>query len=183
MALGRGTGRPFGRAFLRALQDAGNPRPSYRAKTWVGQLRQLMGTEAGYRAMGDAGVSANRRTLTQWLNLDHAPSKRNQSAIHEAYTAMQRGKFPRVRNVIIEISGVVRTGRDQRTRGDGYHAPLRVDGTHGHWDRIEDWWESGSDDYDELGFYVAEDLVAEDLGDGTEGGWEFPSGTYTVIIR
>lgn len=134
--------------------------------------------------MNSAGVHANRRTLTGWLNLDHAPSRANQRAIHEAYTAMQRGKFPRIRNVQIDISGIVVTGRDVRDRGDGWNAPLRINAGHGDWDRIEEWWESGSTDWSYLAYLVADDLIAADIGEGTDGGWELPGpGSYTVEIR
>ena len=81
-----------------------------------------------------------------------------------------------------EISGVVRTGNDERTRGTRDAAPLRIDGTRGHWEEIEELWLAGDLTDDEFEDHFVDDVIVEDIGEGTDG-WEFPGASYTVEVR
>lgn len=168
---------------MNAIVNLGSPRTSYRATTWVGQFRQLFSTRAGYEAMRTAGVQANARTLNAWLDVQRSPSAANKAAIARAYNLMQRGFFPRLQlqPAEMKITGLVKTGDDERFRGAGNQNPLLIDLRFADWRRIEHWWNTGGD-YDELDEYIAEDVIAADIGDGTEGGWEFPGSFYSVSI-
>lgn len=64
------------------------PKKTYRAKGWHAQFRQLTGTKKGREALGEAGVSANKRTQARWLSGGEA-SKGNRAAISRAYEAMR----------------------------------------------------------------------------------------------
>lgn len=194
MAETTGGGGSLAAAFREALSKVslGRPRESYTAAGWHAQVRQLTGTERGYQAMSEAGVHATRRTLTAWLSEERAPSKANREAISRAYEAMRRGGIPDwVKRGDLEVTGRVKTGRDDRDRGQAGAAPFRVDlgagnepritlGEPGrtHWEAIERAIEDGADD-DELeeliGDLIAEDVTPSDL-------WEFPGSSYGVVI-
>ncbi|MFD5483037.1 hypothetical protein [Streptomyces hawaiiensis] len=81
-----------------------------------------------------------------------------------------------------EISGVVKTGDDERTRGTPDAAPLRIDGSRGHWDEIEELWLAGELTDDEFEDHFIDDVIVEDIGEGTDG-WEFPGASYSVEVR
>ncbi|SED61940.1 hypothetical protein [Streptomyces sp. Ag109_O5-10] len=81
-----------------------------------------------------------------------------------------------------EISGVVKTGDDERTRGTVDAAPLRIDGGRGHWDEIEGLWLTGELTDDEFEDHFIDDGIVEDIGEGTDG-WEFPGASYAVELR
>ncbi|MFJ3339161.1 hypothetical protein [Streptomyces sp. NPDC086766] len=77
-----------------------------------------------------------------------------------------------------EISGVVKTGDDERTRGTVDAAPLRIDGSRGNWDEIEELWLVGELTDDEFEDHFIDDVIVEDIGEGTDG-WEFPGASYS----
>ncbi|MGW3312977.1 hypothetical protein ACWDG9_41100 [Streptomyces sp. NPDC001073] len=81
-----------------------------------------------------------------------------------------------------EISGVVRTGNDERTRGTRDAAPLRIDGMRGNWEEIEELWLAGGLTDDEFEDHFVDEVIVEDIGEGTDG-WEFPGASYTVEVR
>ncbi|WP_328777921.1 hypothetical protein OHQ89_00720 [Streptomyces canus] len=81
-----------------------------------------------------------------------------------------------------EISGVVQTGDDERTRGTVDAAPLRIEGTRGNWDEIEALWLAGELTDDEVEDHFVDDVIVEDIGEGTDG-WEFPGAAYSVEVR
>jgi hypothetical protein len=192
----RGSGDSFAAAFRNAVKSVslGAARPSYRAKSPRAQFRQLERTAAGRRALEAAGVGGNRRTRGAWLTGTRAPSKANAAAITRAYGAMQRGGIPDwVRNGRMDITGKVNHGgRDERDRGTGGAAPLRVNLSGGNagphdqgtypqdsiWDAIADHLDDDDDDLDEL---IGEELLPadDDLGGYS---WGFPGGGYTVVI-
>jgi hypothetical protein len=190
----RGQGGSLAAAFRNAVASVslGKPRESYQAKGWHAQVRQLMGTDKGYQAMGDAGAHATRRTLAGWLAQDHAPNKANRAAIDRAYRAMQRGGLPEwVKRADMKITGRVKTGPDERDRGSDGNAPLLVDLSAGnrsrlkhgepersHWDVIDDALAGDVDD-DDLDEMLS-DLIAEDIPPSDI--WEFPGGNYSVSI-
>lgn len=107
---------------------------------------------------------------------------------------MRQGGIPEwVKSGEMRITGQVAYGPDVRNRGEGGTAPLLVDlsqadqlgggGTirrdrRGHWQAIEEDWPDLDDD--ELEELIAEDLIAEDIGDGYP--WGFPGGAYSVTI-
>lgn len=192
-----GSGESFGAAVRSALSQVslGRARPSYRARSPVAQFRQLQRTTAGRRALGLAGVSPADRTARRWLTRSQAPSKANAVRIAQAYGAVQAGGIPDwVRSGRMQITGVVATGPDSRDRGTGGYAPLDIDlsnvdvlgggGTvrddgRGHWQAVEEDWPDLDDD--ELAELIAEDLIAEDIGEGS-GAWGFPGGFYSVTF-
>ncbi|MFJ3422022.1 hypothetical protein ACIPN8_37440 [Streptomyces sp. NPDC086082] len=61
-------------------------------------------------------------------------------------------------------------------------APLRIDGTRGHWEEIEELWLAGDLTDDEFEDHFVDDVIVEDIGEGTDG-WEFPGASYTVEVR
>jgi hypothetical protein len=192
----RGQGESFAAAFRAAVKavSLGPARASYRAKSPRAQFRQLERTAAGRRALELAGAGGNRRTRAAWLTGARTPSKANAAAIGRAYGAMQLGGIPEwVRGGKMEIRGRVNHGgRDERDRGAGGSAPLRVNLAGGNgtphdsgaypqdsvWDAIRDHLD---DDDDDLGELIGEELLPadDDLGGYS---WGFPGGGYTVVI-
>ncbi|MER6533453.1 hypothetical protein ABT215_06470 [Streptomyces sp900105755] len=81
-----------------------------------------------------------------------------------------------------EISGVVKTGDDERTRGTVDAAPLRIDGGRGRRDETEGLWLTGELTDDEFEDHFIDDVIVEDIGEGTDG-WEFPGASYAVELR
>lgn len=164
-------------------------RESYRARSPLAQFKEMFGTERGYKAMSDAGVSGGTRTVGAWLSGEQAPSAANREAISRAYQAMRRGGTPEwVRNGEMKIDGRVGYGNDVRDRGSQGTAPLLVDlsakgdpGAGERWDSVDAAIADGASD-DDLEELVAEGLIAEDIGDSYP--WSFPGGGggYTVRI-
>lgn len=156
---------------------------SYTAKHWHAQFSQLTATHRGQQALEDAGLHVTTKTLVNWLSdAEYNVRRSYRDLIHTAYenTAIvpadpipahiKRGQY--------EISGVVKTGDNERTRGTPDANPLRIDGSRGHWDEIEELWLAG----DEFEDHFIDDVIVEDIGEGTDG-WEFPGASYSVEVR
>ena len=181
-----GAGSSFGGAIRNLLGKVsmGAARGSYTRATTAGQFRQLFGSDRGYKALQDAGLDVKQaRTMAGWLDGSTHPNKANTSAINRAYEAMAKGGTPEwVRKGRMEISGQAGTGRDIRDRGSGGNAPLRIDmsqASAGGWDRVDAAVaEGGDDDVEEV---FAEEVIAEDIGDGSDG-WAFPGASYIVSV-
>ena len=168
-----------GRAFINALAAAAGGtvgvRRSYTAKGWHTQISKLTSSPRGYLAAESAGLSVNHRTLVDWLAERREPSKANQARIAKAY-ALMAGRWPEeVEGREISITGVIKTGDDERTR------TLNIDTSSANWDRIKEDWESGEVDEDDFEDYLIEDVIEEDIGEGSDG-WSFPGSSYTVTI-
>lgn len=167
----------IGRAFINALAAAAGGtvgvRRSYTAKGWHAQISKLTSSPRGYLAAESAGLSVNQRTLVDWLAERREPSKANQARIAKAY-ALMAGRWPEeIEGREISITGAIETGDDRRTR------TLNIDTTSANWDRIKEAWESGEVDEDDFEDFLIEDVVEEDIGEGS-GGWNFPGSGYTV---
>lgn len=174
-----GTGDSAGEAFINALAAAAGGavgvRRSYTAKGWHAQISKLTSSPRGYLAAQSAGLSVNQRTLVDWLAERREPSRANQALIAKAY-ALMAGRWPaEVQGREVSIRGVIKTGNDERTR------TLNLDSSSANWDRIKADWESGDVDPDNFEEYLIEDVIEEDIGEGSDG-WEFPGGSYTVTI-
>jgi hypothetical protein len=188
-----GHGGSFAEAFRDALDAAvraaggagGAPRSSYTARSPRAQYKHLASTARGRQALQDAGITAAPQTRRRWLTGRQNPGKANREAIAEAYRAMQRGGIPdSVRRRDFEIKGRVGTGSDIRDRGTRTHAPLRIRGRSGTWNRLDAIYRSG--EWDLLGDGGVEDLISEDLIEadiGGSDGWFFPGGSYTVTFK
>lgn len=181
-----GTGDSLGRALINAIAAAAGGtvgvRRSYTAKGWHAQISKITSSPRGYLAAEQAGLSVNHRTLVDWLAERREPSPANQRKISEAY-AIMAGKWPDgVERQDIEIHGVVKQNQDSRERGGGSgHAAFLIDGRAGRWERMKEAWEEGDPDPDDFEDWFIEDVIEEDIGEGTEP-WEFPGGSYTVVI-
>lgn len=185
MATSRGNGESLGRALVNALAAAAGGtigvRRSYTAVGWHAQISKLTSSPRGYLAAEAAGISVNHRTLVDWLAERREPNRENQEKIAKAYGIMA-GRWPsEVEGRSFEISGDVSTGGDTRTRGSAGHASLLIDSTPAHWSRMKNAWESGEVDPDDFEEWFIEDVIEEDIGEGSDG-WEFPGGSYTVVI-
>jgi hypothetical protein len=117
------------------------------------------------------------------------PSPANQAAINRAYQLLAGGIWdPAHESRLYEIKGWVQTGhganQDLRYRGipsgEDQSAPFRIDGSEGRWTRIREGYESGEIDEDRAEEWFVADVVDEDIGDGSSGGWEFPGASYSV---
>lgn len=157
-------------------------RRSYTATGWHAQISKLTSSPRGYQAAAAAGLSATARTLKGWLSQDVAPNAANQKKIAEAY-AIMAGRWPDgVERQEFQIHGVMKTGADSRERGGGSGtAAFTVDGGAGNWSRIKDAWNRGEVDEDDFEDWFVEDVIDEDIGETSEA-WEFPGGSYTVVI-
>ncbi|MGW0316549.1 hypothetical protein [Streptomyces flavidovirens] len=118
------------------------------------------------------------KTLGNWLSDPEYNIRRSyRDLIHTAYenvAVVPADPIPNhVKNGQFEISGVVRTGDDERHRGRPEAAPLRIDGRRGHWDEIEELWLAGELTDDEFEDHFVDDVIVEDIGEGTDG-WDFP---------
>ncbi|MER6210858.1 hypothetical protein [Streptomyces sp. NPDC001642] len=167
---------------------AGTSRPGPPDGRLSGQLfSQLTGTRRGYEALETAGLDVRSDTLFKWLSdPEHNVRRGYRDLIHTAYENIAivpadpipdhitRGQY--------EISGVVRTGNDERTRGTRDAAPLRIDGMRGNWEEIEELWLAGGLTDDEFEDHFVDEVIVEDIGEGTDG-WEFPGASYTVEVR
>ncbi|MCH0571870.1 hypothetical protein I3F60_21860 [Streptomyces sp. MUM 136J] len=190
MAGPTGHGGSLGAALGDLLRSQVTPRhrlSSYTAKHWHAQLSQLTATHRGYRALVDAGLRVTTRTLLNWLSDSKYTVRRSyRDLIHTAYEnaavvpaepipdPVKRGQF--------EISGLVKTGDDERERGNRRAAPLRIDGSRGDWDEIEELWLAGALTDDEFEDHFIDDIIVADIGEGTDG-WDFPGTTYAVEVR
>jgi hypothetical protein len=181
-----GRGDSLGRALVNALAAAAGGtvgvRKSYNAVGWHAQISKLTSSPRGYEAAAAAGLSATARTLKAWLAQDVEPNAANRAKIAEAY-AIMAGRWPDgIERQDVNIHGQVRTGNDSRERGGGSaSAPLLIDGRVGDWRRIKDAWNSGRVDADDFEDWFIEDVIEADIGEGSDE-WEFPGGSYMVVI-
>ena len=82
----------------------------------------------------------------------------------------------------INLHGQVRTGNDSRERGGSSpSAPFLIDGRAGDWRRIKEAWNAGDVNADDVEDLFIEDVIEADIGEGSDE-WEFPGGSYTVVI-
>ncbi|MFF4466505.1 hypothetical protein ACFY13_44515 [Streptomyces mirabilis] len=81
-----------------------------------------------------------------------------------------------------EISGLVKTGADERERGTRRATPLRIDGSRGDWSEIERVRLAGDLRDDDFEDRFIDDVSVADIGEGTDG-WEFNGGSYAVELR
>ncbi|MER6205944.1 hypothetical protein ACWDG9_41190 [Streptomyces sp. NPDC001073] len=190
MAGPTGRGRSLGAALNDLLRAQVTPRhrlSSYTAQHWHAQLSQLTGTHRGYQALADAGLDVTVKTLVNWLSEPEYNVRRSYlDIIHTAYENVAIVPAEPLPDLITEgqyeISGVVRTGTDERTRGTRDAAPLRIDGTRGHWEEIEELWLAGDLTDNDFEDHFVDDVIVEDIGEGTDG-WEFPGVMYSVEVR
>ncbi|MGR3875603.1 hypothetical protein ACUXZZ_44460 [Streptomyces graminifolii] len=190
MAGPTGRGDSLGAALgdlLRAQVTPHHRLSTYNAKHWHAQLSQLTGTRRGYEALETAGLDVRSDTLFKWLSDSEYSVRRSyRNLIHTAYenvAIVPADPIPdHIKRGQYEISGVVRTGNDERTRGTRDAAPLRIDGTRGNWEGIEELWLAGELTDDEFEDHFVDDVIVEDIGEGTDG-WEFPGASYTVEVR
>ncbi|MGQ4477864.1 hypothetical protein [Streptomyces sp. SAS_276] len=102
---------------------------------------QLTGTRRGYEALETAGLDVRADTLFKWLS-DPEYNVRcgYRDLIHTAYENVAIVPADPIPDHITEgryeISGVVMTGNDERTRGTRDAAPLRIDRTRGNWEEV-----------------------------------------------
>ncbi|WP_369395457.1 hypothetical protein AB5J72_00990 [Streptomyces sp. CG1] len=87
-----------------------------------------------------------------------------------------------VKNGQFEISGLVKTGNDERERGTRRATPLRIDASRGDWNEIEELWLADELTDDEFEDRFIDDVIVADIGEGTNG-WEFPGTSYSVELR
>ena len=95
---------------------------SYSARHWHAQLSQLTGTHRGYQALEIAGLDVTTDTLLKWLSDPEYNVRRSyRDLIHTAYenvAIVPAEPIPdHVKNGQFEISGIVKTGNDERERG------------------------------------------------------------------
>lgn len=185
MAISSGSGDSLGAALVAALAAAVGGtvgvRRSYTAKGWHAQISKITSSPRGYQAAAAVGLSATERTLKDWLAERRQPSKANQGLIAKAY-AIMAGRWPaEVEGRQFAISGDVQTGGDTRTRGGANASPLVIDSTPAHWTRMRDAWNAGDVDEQDFEDWFIEDVIEEDIGEGSDG-WDFPGGSYTVVI-
>ncbi|MEU9372110.1 hypothetical protein AB0D71_47490 [Streptomyces avermitilis] len=190
MAGPTGHGGSLGAALNDLLRAQVTPRhrlSTYNAKHWHAQLSQLTGTHRGYQALEEAGLDVTAKTLLNWLSDPEYNVRRSyRDLIHTAYenvAIVPADPIPdHVKSGQYEISGWVTTGTDRRERGTRDAAPLRIDGTRGDWDAIEELWAAGELPDDEFEDHFIDDVIVQDIGEGTDG-WEFDGGSYSVELR
>lgn len=174
----------LGRALMAAWGD--NPRKkTFTAKGWLAQVKVLTHHGRGSWAADRVGLDPSRETVLRWLSYggpeDQAPSAANQDKIHRAYQLLAGGQWdPAAESRQYPIRGVVKTGTDVRDRGTPPHGVFLVDGNEGRWGRIRQGYESGEIDEDKAEEWFTEDVIVEDIGDGSGGGWQFPGASYGV---
>jgi hypothetical protein len=171
----------MGRALINAIADAAGGtigvRRSYTAKGWHAQISKLTSSPRGYLAAERAGLSVNQRTLVDWLAERREPSRANQAKIAQAY-AIMAGRWPEeIEGREFAIVGKIQTGEDERTR------TLNIDSSAPGvtWRRMRDAWNAGEVDEDDFEEWFVEDVIEEDIGEGSDG-WAFPGTSYTVVI-
>ena len=179
--MAEGKGPSLGAALLDLAAAHGGRKSTYRAQGWHARLRALTGTERGLSFADQAGLSPSRRTLLAWLAEEQHPNSENRRKIDEAYEAAARKAFPEsMKTGTIEITGQVDDGTGRvRDRGAGGRAPFRVDAGAGDWDAIEEAWENGTLDAELFEELFTVDVLEEDIGDGSGGGWSFPGPSYS----
>ncbi|MEV8547312.1 hypothetical protein [Streptomyces sp. NPDC051572] len=190
MAGPTGRGGSLGAALNDLLRAQVTPRhrlSTYNAKYWHAQLSQLTGTRRGYEALETAGLDVRPDTLFKWLSDPEYNVRRGyRDLIHTAYenvAIVPADPIPdHVRSGQYEISGSVTTGTDERVRGTRDAAPLRIDGSRGGWDAIEELWIAGELTADEFEDRFIEDVIEQDIGAGSDG-WEFGGSSYSVELR
>ncbi|MFD4589057.1 hypothetical protein [Streptomyces sp. NPDC058434] len=188
-----GTGDSLGTALNELLRDH-QVQPlrrlsTYHAKHWHAQLSRLTKTPRGYEALERAGLSVRPETLIKWLSdAEYNVRPKYREVIHAAYesaAAVPADPIPQsFKDGQFEITGVVRTGDDERVRGGvtssgRITAPLRIDGRSGNWVEIERKWAAGELDDDSFENDFIDHVIIEDIGEGTDG-WDFPGTLYTV---
>ncbi|MER7953075.1 hypothetical protein ABTY59_37420 [Streptomyces sp. NPDC096079] len=176
----RGDGESLGRALISALAEAAGGtvgvKTSYTAKGWHAQISKITSQPRGYEAAEAVGLSATADTLKAWLSESREPTAANQRLIAAAYERM-RGRWPaEVERGPIEVTGQIETGRDDRTR-----TVELTESREWSWTRLKRRWETGDLDPDEVEDDFVEDVWEGELGEGSEG-WDFPGGSYTVVI-
>ncbi|MEV6654149.1 hypothetical protein [Streptomyces sp. NPDC051219] len=189
------TGASLGAALNELLREH-NVQPlrrlsTYHAKHWHAQLSQLTHTQRGYEALEHAGLTVRPETLIKWLSDPEYNVRRSyRQIIHAAYenaAVIPADPIPEsLKNGQFEITGLVKTGDDQRFRGGLNNtgritAPLRIDGRSGNWAAIEHKWAQGELDDQSFEDDFIEYVIIEDIGEGTDG-WDFPGTSYTVTI-
>lgn len=190
MAGPTGHGGSLGAALNGLLRAQVTPRhrlSSYNAKHWHAQLSQLTGTHRGYQALEEAGLDVTAKTLLNWLSDPEYTVRRSyRDVIHTAYENVAIAPADPIPDHVktgqYEISGWVTTGTDRRERGTRHAAPLRIDGSRGDWDTIDDLWMVGELTDDEFEDHFIDDVIVQDIGEGTDG-WEFDGGSYSVELR
>lgn len=181
-----GHGDSLGRALINALAAAAGGtvgvRRSYTAVGWHAQISKLTSSPRGYEAAAAAGLSATARTLRAWLAQDVEPSASNRRKIADAY-AIMAGRWPDgIERQEFAIHGEVTTGGDTRERGGSSpNEALHIDGGQGQWRRIKDAWNAGEVDEQDFEDWFIEDVIEEDIGEGSDG-WDFSGSSYTVVI-
>lgn len=176
-------GRTLGAALLALADESGfyPRRTSYNKTGWHAQLSKLTDSVRGYQALDKAGLDVKPRTLVTWLSDAEYPVRKGyREQINAAYQRLAGGRFPdRWRTKTFAISGRVTMGTDTRERGSEGHAPLRINGTQGVWDRIETGFRTGRLTTDQLEEYFTEDVIYPDIGPGAEY-MDFDGTSYQV---
>ncbi|MEU8648155.1 hypothetical protein AB0C91_40425 [Streptomyces sp. NPDC048674] len=160
---------------------------TYNAQHWHAQLSQLTGTRRGYEVLDTAGLDVRPDTLIKWLSDPEYSVRRSyRDLIHTAYENVAfvpaEPLTDTVKNGQYEISGLVKTGNDERERGNRRAAPLRIDASRGDWTDIETRWLAGDLRDDDLEDLFIDEIIVSDIGAGTDG-WEFSGSSYTVELR
>jgi hypothetical protein len=104
---------------------------------------------------------------------------------HRLRERRHRPRRPHPRHVKdgqFEISGLVKTGNDERERGTRRAAPLRIDASRGDWSDIETLWLAGDLRDDDFEDRFIDDIIIADIGEGIDG-WEFSGSNYSVELR
>lgn len=118
---------------LRAQVTPRHRLSTYSAKHWHAQLSQLTGTRRGYEALESAGLDVKPDTLIKWLSDPEYNVRRSyRDLIHTAYenvAIVPADPIPdHVKDGQFEISGLVKTGADERERGNRRAAPCALTG-------------------------------------------------------
>ncbi|MEU8952289.1 hypothetical protein [Streptomyces sp. NPDC048489] len=190
MAGPTGYGASLGAALNDLLRAQVTPRhrlASYNAKHWHAQLSQLTGTRRGYEALDAAGLNIRPDTLIKWLSdAEYNVRRSYRDLIHTAYenvAIVPADPLPdTIKDGQFEISGLVKTGNDERERGTRRAAPLRIDASRGDWSDIEALWLAGDLRDDDFEDRFIDDIIVADIGEGTDG-WEFAGSDYSVELR
>lgn len=182
----RGQGGSFGEALINAIASAADGtvgvRRSYTAVGWHAQISKLTSSPRGYLAAERAGLSANERTLRNWLSEKVEPNPANQRKIAHAY-AIMAGRWPaEVERQSVDIHGEVTIADDSRERGGGSgNAALTIDGREGDWSRMKAQWNKGTPSADDFEEFFVVDVLEADLGEFSDPP-EFTGSSYTVVI-
>ncbi|MFG2440735.1 hypothetical protein [Streptomyces sp. NPDC048508] len=190
MAGPTGRGGSLGAALGDLLRTQVTPRhrlSTYSAKYWHAQLSQLTGTGCGYEDLDTASLDVCPDTLIKWLSDPEYNVRRSyRDLIHTAYENVAfvaaEPLTDIVKNGQYEISGLVKTGADERERGNQRAAPLRIDASRGDWSEIERLWLAGDLRDDDLEDLFIDEIIVADIGAGTDG-WEFSGSSYAVELR